>query len=158
MEPLASLSDVEVRLGQTFTAGESARPRAVLDDASALVRAEAGRPWADPDTGALQNVPAAIKAVVLRVAIRAIENPEGFTNESGGDYSYTRKGVEDGVYLTDREHRIIRRVLGRTGLWTQPVERGDLFAYNTGWVWDQYGTEAIPYDVYSTEDYSTGSY
>lgn len=152
MEPLASLSDVEIRLGQTFTAGESARPRAVLDDASALVRAEAGRSWTDPDTGALTEVPAAIKAVTLRVAIRAIENPEGFTNESGGDYSYARKGVEDGVYLTAREERIIRRVVGRTGLWTQPLERGDSYGYVTGWVWDQYGTEQIPYDVYRVGD------
>lgn len=151
MESLASLSDVETRLGRVFAPAETARPQAVLDDASALVRAEAGRSWADPITGALLDVPPAIRAVVARVAIRAIENPEGFTAESGGDYSYSRKGVEDGVYLADRELRIIRRVVGRTGLWTQPVERGDLFAYNTGWVNDQYGTELFPLDVYPTE-------
>lgn len=146
--PLVALSDVEARLGTTYPTGEVARPLAVIDDASALVRAEAGRTWVDPVTAVLLDVPPAIKAVTLRVAIRAIENPEGFTAESGGDYSYSRKGVEDGVYLTDREARMIRKVVGKSGLWTQQVERGDLYAMNTGWVNDQYGTEPFPLDVY----------
>lgn len=144
--PLVRLSDVEARLGETYDAAEIARPMAIVDDASALVRTEAGQTWLDGN-GELTAVPPTIAAVTLRVAIRAIENPEGFTNESGGDYSYTRKGVEDGVYLTNREIRMIRKAAGKAGLWTQPVTRGE-YGTTTGWVWDQYGTEPFPLDVY----------
>lgn len=146
LPPLARLEDIEARLGRVFPEDERARPFAVLDDASALVRAEAGRTWNEPN-GIVYDIPEAILAVVMRVAIRAIENPEGYVSESGGDYSYTRRGVEDGVYLTDRERKIIRRAVGKTGLWTQQVERGDLAVSNTGWVYDQYGLEPFPLDV-----------
>lgn len=148
LPPLVPLEDVEARLGRVFDLDEQERPLAVLADASALVRAEAGRTWVGEDTNVVIGVPDAIQAVVLRVAIRAIEHPEGFVSESGGDYTYTRRGVEDGVYLTDREERIIRRAVGKSGLWTQPVERGDIAACNTGWVYDQYGLEPFPLDIY----------
>ena len=147
LPPLVLLEDAEARLGKVFDLDEQERPLAVLADASALVRAEAGRTWVD-DTGEVADVPDVVAAVVLRVAIRAIEHPEGFVSESGGDYTYTRRGVEDGVYLTDREERMIRRAVGRSGLWTQPVERGDIAVSNTGWVDDQYGLEPFPLDVY----------
>lgn len=145
--PLVRLSDVEARLGTTYATAEVARPLAIVDDASALVRTEAGRTWVLGD-GVPDVVPPTIAAITIRIAIRAIENPEGFTTESGGDYSYSRKGVEDGVYLTEREARMVRKAAGKTGLWTQPLERGDLHGLDTGWVWDQYGTEPIAYDVY----------
>lgn len=141
--PLASVEDLEYRLGRVFTVEERPRVEALLDDISALVRAEAGVTWIDPVTGQLTDVPASVRAVVLRVAERVYRNPQGFRSESAGDYSYQRPEAGLGMYLTEAELRIIRRALGRTGLWTQPTTRGDdeictLFAE------DSYGCELFP--------------
>jgi hypothetical protein len=85
--------------------------------------------------------------VVLRVVERAIRNPQGFSAEAAGDYSYQRTGVEAGIYLDERDARTIRKALGRTGLWTQPVTRGDDYLA-TVWAEDQFGCELFPLDVY----------
>lgn len=147
MHPLADVAALEVRLGRTFASTEAARALALLDDASALVRDVAGKDWIDPVTGVLLPVPGTIRATVLRMVDRAVRNPEGFSAESAGDYSYQRTGVQPGIYLTDGEEKAIRRALGKSGMWTQPVTRNEEW-YTTGWVDDQFGTEPIPYDVY----------
>lgn len=144
--PLATIEDLEARLGREFAAADLARAAAVLDDASALVRDEAGKTWLD-DAGDLTVVPASIRAVVLRVSERTVRNPGGFSSESAGDYSYQRTGVEGGVYLTEAERQIIRRAAGRSGLWTQPITRGDEHMH-TVWGEDQFGAELFPLDVY----------
>lgn len=142
--PLAGVEDLEYRLGRTFQGDELNRVEAVLDDVSALVRDEAGRTWINPETGVVEGVPASIRAVVLRIAERVMRNPQGYKAESAGDYSYQRSDADDnGIYLSERDIQIIRRALGRTGLWTQPLTRGDdeictLFAE------DSYGCELFP--------------
>lgn len=146
MVSLASVADLQARLGRVFDVDETQQALALLDDASALVRDEAGRTWLD-DSGALTEVPASIRAVVLRAAERAVRNPDGFRSESAGDYSYQRAETESGVFLTDAERRRIRQAIGRSGLWTQPVTRGDEW-WATGWVDDQFGAELFPLDVY----------
>lgn len=149
MFTLASVQDVEQRLGRAIpdNSGELGRVTALLDDASALVRDAAGTTWIDADGGSLP-VPNTIRYVVLRAVERAIRNPDGFSAESDGDYSYQRTGVEPGVYLTEGEEKAIRRAMGRTGLWTQPVERNDMCFADTVWVEDQYGCELFPIDTY----------
>jgi hypothetical protein len=152
MFALASVQDVETRLGRTFPteSPELGRVAALLDDASALVRDVAGTTWINPTTGDPVEVPGTIRYVVLRAVERAIRNPDGFSAESDGDYSYQRTGVEPGVYLTPGEEKAIRRAMGRSGLWTQPVYRGDMCVSNTVWVEDQYGCELFPIDTYYT--------
>lgn len=147
MFALASVQDVETRLGRTFdqSSPDLGRVAALLDDASALVYDVAGTTWATP-----QEVPATIRYVVLRAVERAYRNPDGFSAESDGDYSYQRTGVEPGIYLTPGEEKAIRRAMGRTGLWTQPLYRGDMCVANTVWVEDQYGCELFPIDTYYT--------
>jgi Phage protein Gp19/Gp15/Gp42 len=147
MYALAAVTDIEARLGRVFVDDELGRVVALLDDASSLVRDEAGKDWIDPDTGELTTVPGSIRAVVLRVVERAIRNPQGFSAEAAGDYSYQRTGVEAGIYLDERDARTIRKALGRTGLWTQPVTRGDDYLA-TVWAEDQFGCELFPLDVY----------
>jgi hypothetical protein len=148
MFALASVQDVETRLGRTFAqeSPDLGRVAALLDDASALVYDVAGTSWATP-----QEVPGTIRYVVLRAVERAFRNPDGFSAESDGDYSYQRTGVEPGIYLTPGEEKAIRRALGRGGLWTQPTERGDMCLHDTVWVNDQYGCDPIPYDVYHSD-------
>lgn len=148
MEPLASVTDLEIRLGRTFESSEVARALALLEDASELVRDVAGgKTWIDEVTGELQRVPGSVRWAVLRSAERAVRNPEGYSAESAGDYSFQRTGVQPGIYLTETEERAIRRALGKSGLWTQPVTRNEE-VYATVWLNDQFGTEPIPYDVY----------
>lgn len=151
MEMLAEVRDLEARLGRTLDGDLLRRAVAVLQDASALVREEVGDTvWTDPATGVtdLTKVPGSVKAVVLRSAERAMRNPEGFSAESSGDYSFQRTGVQMGVYLTDGELRILRRSVGRTGLWTQQVTRDDLGAGDTVWLDTLPGSEPMPVDVY----------
>ncbi len=147
MIPLASAEDLEAHLGREFSATEQVRAVAVLDDVSSLARDVAARTWLDTTDTILEGLPATVRAVVLKAAERAMRNPDGFSAESGGDYSYQRTGVQDGVYLTEREEKLIRRAIGRTGLWTQPVTRGDEHL-TTGFVEDQFGAELFPLDVY----------
>lgn len=147
MHPLADVSALEVRLGRSLEGAEASRAVALLDDASALVRDVAGKDWIDPDTGVLLPVPGTVRATVLRMVDRAVRNPDGFSAESAGDYSYQRTGVQPGIYLTDPEEKAIRRALGKSGLWNQPVTRNEEW-YTTVWVNDQFGTEPIPYDIY----------
>lgn len=145
MATLATVMDVEQRLGRVFANPELGRVVALLEDASELVRLEAGRTWVDAD-GVPLPVPGAVRAVVLRMVDRAIRNPDGFSAESDGDYSYQRTQVEPGVYLTDAERAILRRATGRTGLWTQPTTRGENHC-NTVWFEDSFGFELFPLDV-----------
>lgn len=145
LPPLATPEDLEYRLGREFTDAELPRVEAALDDASALVRLEAGQTWIDPTTGLVTGLPDAIRTVVLRVAERVIRNPQGFRSESAGDYSFQRYDADDGggPYLTDREIAIIRKAMGRTGLWTQPLER-DSCEDTTLWCEDNLGWELFP--------------
>lgn|SRR5690606_2766567 len=145
MLPLATVADLEARLGREFDETETARATALLEDASALVRDVAGKTWIDPETEELLPVPGSIRWVVLRAAERAVRNPEGFSAESAGDYSYQRTGVQPGIYLTEGEERAIRRAIGKAGLWTQPVTRNE-HLYNTLWYEDSFGLELFPLD------------
>jgi hypothetical protein len=147
MLTLATVTDLEARLGRQFSDEELPRVHALLDDASHLVRDVAGRACIPDDLADLTQVSGSVRAVVARMVERAIRNPEGFSAESAGDYSYQRTGVQPGVYLTEAEERAIRRACGRTGLWTQPVTRNE-YASDTIWVNDQFGTEPIPWETY----------
>lgn len=146
MFALASVVDVEVRLGRELVDAELGRVAALLDDASALVRDQAGRTWVDAETGDPLPVPASIRYVVLRMVDRAVRNPNAFSAEAAGDYSYQRTDVQPGVYLTDDERAIIRKAVGKSGLWTQPVTRGEKYL-STVWCEDSFGFELFPIDV-----------
>lgn len=150
MELFADIADLEARLGRQLSSGELDRARAVLDDASALVREEVGYTvWMDSVTGAFDPalVPGSVRAIVLRAAERAMRNPGGFSAESAGDYSYQRTGVQMGVYLTDGEIKLLRRAVKRTGLWTQPLTRGDTYG-DIVFMEDSYGADLFPVDMY----------
>jgi hypothetical protein len=147
MRVLATVHDVELRLGRTLVDPELSRVVGLLEDASELVCLEANTEWRDPDDESWLPIPRGIRGVVLRVVDRVARNPEGFSAESDGDYSYQRTQVQSGgVYLTDADKAIIRKACGRTGLWTQPLERGDQYL-RTIWFEDSFGCELFPVDV-----------
>lgn len=110
MLTLAPVSALEARLGLpagSMTDPDLGRATAALEDASALVRAEAGRPFLNDDGDAV-TAPAAVVTIVVQAALRAFRNPEGFATESLGDYSYRLTDEAASVYLTEEEKRIVR--------------------------------------------------
>lgn len=131
LPPLASVADLSLRLGVTLAGTEADRAAAVLDDASALIRGEAGADWVD-DGGALIDVPAVVASVTLAVAYRAFRNPEGVAQTSLGDVSvsYDRGDGQAAVYLTRDERRSVRRAAGTSAVgaieltspWAMPAD------------------------------------
>jgi hypothetical protein len=101
---------------------DDARAQAVLDDASARIRAEAVKSWVtDGELDA--DLPDIVGAVCLQAALRAYQNPERLTQEGIGTGS-VQSNVSADVYLTKAELRLVRRAAGNTGLWSKPTTRG----------------------------------
>lgn len=104
----------EERLGRTLTdTSEIARANAALEDASTVVLEVGDDTWTSAD------VPEAAATVVLSVARRVFENPEGATQKSVGDLSVSYGSVSSGsvanpLELTSRERRRVRSAAGLT--------------------------------------------
>lgn len=114
--PFATVTDVTNRLGDTANPG-NILIAAALDDASAVVRTIANRPWADPTTA-----PAIAKTVTLRLVLTAIRNPDGYLTETDGDYSYTRAADYIGP-VSESETDLILAAAGRASLQDTRVAR-----------------------------------
>lgn len=152
---LASADELMRRLSREFDDLELDRAEAILEDVSEFIRFESGKLWLKVDSNGVVlepfalDVPGIVRTLTLRVAERAVRNPEGFSSESAGDYSYQRNGAtgEGGIYLTERELAMLRRAGGRTGLWTQSTTR---FNVDDGVAWfdTMPGTEPMPLDTY----------
>lgn len=114
------------------TIGDPARAQAALDDASSLIRDEAGKSWVD-DEGALA-LPTGTDAwradtlvrVCCSAARRSLENPEGISQESLGSYSASMTNASSDVYLTSGERRSVKRAAGKGSIGAIPVTRGPL--------------------------------
>lgn len=117
LPPLASVADLSLRLGVTLAGTEADRAAAVLDDASALIRGEAGTDWVD-DAEQLADVPAIVASITIAVAYRAFRNPDGVAQTSLGDasVSYDRGDGQAAVYLTRDERRSVRRAAGTSAV------------------------------------------
>lgn len=146
LPPLAEVSDLEDRLGRPLNDAESARAEAALEDASALVREEARRDFAE-------GAPPAVQAVVLTSSLRVMRNPEGYVAEQIGSYSYRRKEDDTAVYLTPAEKAIVGRYrqASGTGLWSLGTTRGEPVFNDTMWAEDTNGAELFP--LYSSRDF-----
>lgn len=104
---LASVAQLEARLGEPpgSLAGEDlARATACLEDASAVILS-----LGDPDWTA-ETIPVAAQVVVLRLARRMWDNPEGLSYEALGDHVTTRAAATS-LLLPDEQ----RLVLGAAG-------------------------------------------
>jgi hypothetical protein len=117
---LVSLDDFALRV--SISASDEERAQACLDDASALIRAEAGdEDWVDAD-GALETVPDVIAAICVAVAIRAFRNADGVRSETIGNYSVAYADTSTAVFITAGERRMIRRAVGLTGISSVSLE------------------------------------
>lgn len=103
MQPLATVAELEVRLGAPFaSAAETARALAALEDASAIIRTECGRTWDDDEP------PEAVRVTALRVARRILANPDGFESETVGPVSASVSAEWAEGLLTLGERRMLR--------------------------------------------------
>lgn len=121
--PLADAEALNDRLGGEFGDLDQNRLNAALDDASALVRTEAGLTWLDINDD-LDSVPDIVVTITLSVARRIYENPRGIVHETTGPFS-ARFGEQaaQAIYLTDTEKEILNRYRTTSGVWTMPTTR-----------------------------------
>ncbi|KDE14245.1 hypothetical protein [Rhodococcus aetherivorans] len=90
---LATVEDVEARLGRSLTTEETSRASALLEEASVLVEGYCGRGFVEP-------IPAAVPMVVSRMVARALETP----TEAVGVQSVQRSAGPFGETLTFGEN------------------------------------------------------
>ncbi|MBP2479105.1 hypothetical protein JOF53_007977 [Crossiella equi] len=112
LPPLASLAELSERMQRPLAGTpEEKRALAALADASALVRAEV------PPGLLVPTVPEVVVTVVCQAAARAVRNPDGFSSETAGQYTYRYgEAGTNGVYLTGDDRAILRRLSRRSGL------------------------------------------
>lgn len=106
---LASVAQLEARLGEpvgSLAAEDLARAEAVLDDASAVVLALGDPAWTDA------TVPTVVRVIVLRLARRMWDNPEGLSYEALGDHVTSRQAAAS--LLTEDERALILEGAGFT--------------------------------------------
>ena len=116
LPPLADVSALEALLGQTLSGPDLSRASAVLDAASALIRAVAGVDFED-------EAPPIVEQVCLWSAHRAFRNPDGVAQSSVGDVSVSYRSNEGSgaVFLTRDERRQVRKAGGTPGVTSVPM-------------------------------------
>lgn len=136
----ASLDDLDARTPGGVASEDQTRALAALDDASAMVRSIAGKSWTT-DGELDDDIPHVVLMVTVTVARRVLANPDGVSQESIDDYSFSISNSTPDVYLTKSERQAIRAAAGRGGLWTQSTTRSP----NDGTVYiDVVGQEGEP--------------
>jgi hypothetical protein len=116
---LAELDELSERLGLQLEpeSPDGLRAQRALDDASALIRAEAKTDWP-------VSIPDVINTITVAVAYRAYRNPDGTAQASVGDVSVSYGGgnvVGDAIYLTPNERRAVRRAAGVSSVGSVPM-------------------------------------
>ncbi len=153
---LAELADLAARIPGGIEEDDEPRAQAALDDASALIRAEAGDDWVtdgDPPALDTDNLPDVAVTVCLAAARRAFVNPDGVTQESLDGYSTSYRNDSADVYLTKAERRLISQAGGRTGIGVMPTTRTSTAPdvpyvhLDTEYTDGATPTEPIPWDV-----------
>lgn len=82
----ATVADVEARLGRTLDASESQIVSTRLNDVELMIRHRI--PDLDTKVSTGEIDPAVVVMVECEAILRLIRNPEGFTAETDGNYSY----------------------------------------------------------------------
>ena len=131
LPPLATITDLEARLGHPITdPAEQARANALLADASALVRFEANQTWVDDD-GDLAAVPDLAVTITCQAALRGWFNPSGIESAQLGAVS-VRYGQ---AWLTAQERAQLALFAHGKGLDQVILTGGFGFAETaSGWV------------------------
>lgn len=148
LPPFAQLDALIERLARPLSTTDNARAVAILGDVSAEIRAESGRSWTTPAGELDPDRPPMLAVICLKAAERAMRNPTGLHAESMGDYRRTFADQQQpaGVYLTEGEVDLLRRLAGADGIVSVPVER-EVTITDTVYLSDQFGGDKIPWEV-----------
>lgn len=96
---LATVEDVEIRLGRELPEAERDQVTALLDDAELILRNRIPTLLDKADEDELFRD--TVVLVESRMVMRVIRNPDGYTQETDGNYSYTINGrVASGLLET----------------------------------------------------------
>ncbi|MFK0290328.1 hypothetical protein ACIQU6_07575 [Streptomyces sp. NPDC090442] len=119
MASLVSVEEFACRRPEPLTADEKRRAECLLQDASDLVREVVGCDClTDP-------IPATVRLMVIRLASRALDNPNGIQSESIGDASYRlARHAQGGMQLSADERRELERACGIPPVTMAPVGVG----------------------------------
>lgn len=133
---LATPDDVATRLGHDVD--DEDQVQAWLEDASALARAYAGKTWLNSEETELLDEPADVAGVVAGMVVRLINNPDGVTQETLGQFSQSYgKDASQRLFLTAADKLILKAAAGRTGIGTLPTTRGHLETPRVRpWCWE----------------------
>lgn len=127
MAALATVEELEARMGVTFSDTEVVAANAALSDISALARLYGLPTWGTGDIAA----PEVVRGVVLAVAERRMRNPEGYVSEMAGEYSYRLpEAGSAGLFFRPDELMTLRHASGRIGLVSVPVTRPVMVAHS----------------------------
>jgi hypothetical protein len=143
LPPLATINQLAARVGRPFLPGaETDRANGLLEDASSLVRFEAGEDWVDETTGELAGVPDVATTITLAAATRAWFNPAQVQSEQLGA-AMVRFGD---VWLTGAEADRLGRLNDDSGFKSVSLTPGFGFERDVyGWVPCDYGQGQYPY-------------
>lgn len=130
---LASVDDLQVRLGVTLSGADLARASAAITDMSALARGVAEQDWPTAPAG----VPYDVAPLVLAAAMRRFKNPDGWVSETAEGYSATRaSAIAASDVFTPAEMALLIKLRPKSGLWRIRTTRGRR-DWDTGFVNDQ---------------------
>lgn len=107
------------------------RAEAILAAASTLVRSKTpGQAWVDADGVQLETVTdddfEAVKTVVVQVALRVYQNPQGVTQNVAGPFSHSVAAwAALGLSLTETERDMLPSGSARPALWTMATTRSE---------------------------------
>lgn len=132
MASIATVPDLEAWLGVEIIDGvQMTKAEAILAAASTLVRTKTGRAWVDAAGEQLEDVTdddfETVKTVVVQVAARVWQNPNGTTQRTAGPFSESVAAwAALGLSLTEAELDMLPMVAGsRPALWTLTTTRCD---------------------------------
>lgn len=133
---LATIDDLEDRLGRAITEPELTQAQKLLDYASALVRAYTGRSYVDDAGDLVDPLPDGVTQVTIEVVFRAISNPLGATTSQTGPFSVSfGPEAAQRLYLSAGDKLILG---GRSGLTILSTTRGPVETPSVGATWPEW--------------------
>jgi len=123
-EPFATVEELSEATGLDVIADVD-RARSLLERASEIVRAEAGRTWLDDDGKLVDGWPKQLAGVVISMVERALVNPQGITQETAGPFSRSfGANAASRLWMSQAEKLIVQRTVGAGSLAVVPLTRG----------------------------------
>lgn len=119
---MSLLTDLETRVGRSFSEAEEPQAEAILDYAAELAAAETGCDWDDES-----DIPAPIARVIVEMAFRSIANPMGVTQDTTGPFtvSFGAQAAQR-IYLTAGDRKILAANACRSPLQVLRTTRGPI--------------------------------